>query len=87
MEPLKDPVGDRKVKSQPPPPHKPLDESILFPEGARGNIIHLILGKVDWKVLKEHLYREGVLSKKTFLLLIKRTQDILSKPKNLICRK
>jgi serine/threonine-protein phosphatase 2B catalytic subunit len=32
MEPLCDPVGDRKVKTCKAPPHKPLRKNMLFPD-------------------------------------------------------
>jgi len=38
MEPLKDPIGDRKVKSVPLPPNKPISEELLFPKGPKGRI-------------------------------------------------
>ena len=31
MDPLCDPMGDRVVKSVPPPPHKPMSEEVLYP--------------------------------------------------------
>lgn len=36
MEPLLDPRNDRKVKNQVPPPHRPLDEHLLYPKGKTG---------------------------------------------------
>lgn len=32
MEPLSDPKNDRQVKSLKPPPHKPLDKALIWPE-------------------------------------------------------
>lgn len=32
MEPLSDPLKDRGVKQVKPPPHKPIDSKLMFPE-------------------------------------------------------
>ena len=72
MELLPDPVNDRFVKSIPPPPNKPLPESLLYPH--KGISISfqpqnpkLSLGadkdKPDWKLLKDFLLREGPFTK------------------------
>jgi serine/threonine-protein phosphatase 2B catalytic subunit len=47
MEPLKDPLGDRMVKSTKPPPAKPLDTKLMFPDKLKN--------KPDWKLLRDHL--------------------------------
>jgi serine/threonine-protein phosphatase 2B catalytic subunit len=62
MEPLCDPYLDRQVKSVKPPPHRPLDTPTLYPARLKG--------KPDHKMLKDHLYREGRISKETLIKLI-----------------
>jgi len=49
MQELADPKHDRMVKSMPAPPHRPLTAYGLF----------LPNNKVDWRLLKDHLKREG----------------------------
>ena len=61
MQPLLDPLKDRKVKSLKPPPHKPLDKDLLWPSGS---------SKPDWKCLKEHLSKEGRIKKEHFIKII-----------------
>mmetsp|Transcript_4604 Transcript_4604/g.11269 ORF Transcript_4604/g.11269 Transcript_4604/m.11269 type:complete len:515 (-) Transcript_4604:620-2164(-) len=68
MEGLKDPCGDRVVKSLPPPPARALDEALLYPEGDKK--------KPDVAVLKKHLLREGKLHKQTLLDIIARVTEI-----------
>lgn len=36
MDLLKDPAGDRSVKTLKPPPHRPLDRKLIFPEKLKG---------------------------------------------------
>jgi serine/threonine-protein phosphatase 2B catalytic subunit len=36
MDSLKDPSNDRIVKTLKPPPHKPLDRKIMFPDKFKG---------------------------------------------------
>jgi serine/threonine-protein phosphatase 2B catalytic subunit len=75
MEALKDPKGDRQVKDIKPPPHKPLDEKILFP--ARNNI-------PDWKILREHLSKEGVIEKKHVIRIVNEAISIFKTEPNLV---
>ena len=49
MEELIDPKSDRVVKSLPAPPQRPLTSSNLF----------LSSNTIDWKLLRDHLKREG----------------------------
>lgn len=39
MEPLNDPIKDRVVKNLKPPPHKPLDKALLWPEKLKSLIL------------------------------------------------
>ena len=36
MDPLLDPVKDRRVKKVKPPPHRPLSEKLMFPKKGSG---------------------------------------------------
>ena len=49
IEELKDPKGDRAVKTVPPPPQRPLSSSQIFVSSKECN----------WKLLREHLKRGG----------------------------
>ena len=81
MDLLKDPVNDRMVKTLKAPPHKPLDQKLLYPEKLKGNIslgLYNCKGKPDWKLLKDHLYREGRLAKEDVIKLVNDTNKVLS---------
>mmetsp|Transcript_30796 Transcript_30796/g.35057 ORF Transcript_30796/g.35057 Transcript_30796/m.35057 type:complete len:488 (+) Transcript_30796:135-1598(+) len=73
MEPLKDPLGDRVIKEVSPPPHKMLSTEILFPQGT---------STPDWQVLRDHLQREGRVSKEHIKMIVSTTIQILSKEPN-----
>ena len=60
VEPLPDPFEDRVMKTVLPPPHLPLPHNKLFP---KKNL-------PDWKTLRDHLTREGVIEKSDLLHLI-----------------
>lgn len=47
MEPLSDPLKDRRVKNVKPPPHKPLAEKLMWREGKSH--------KPEWKLIRNHL--------------------------------
>lgn len=70
MEPLTDPVGDRFVKTVPCPPHRPLKRELFFPASLKG--------KPDWKLVREHLQKEGRINKKDVIHLITETSKVLS---------
>lgn len=81
MEPLCDPRKDRRVKNVKPPPHRPLSTELLFPKGASCKIPPLNSDKKaspDWKLLRNHLHREGTIQKKDMILLIENTNKLLS---------
>ena len=79
MEPLKDPLNDRKAKNVKPPPQKPLDTEKLFPSGTVSIPLSAnYLDKPDWKLLRNHLHREGQLHKRDILKLIEAVNKILS---------
>jgi serine/threonine-protein phosphatase 2B catalytic subunit len=40
MDLLKDPAGDRAVKTLKAPPHRTLDKKLLFPDRLKGGILH-----------------------------------------------
>lgn len=76
MEPLLDPRKDRRVKNVKPPPHKPLATELLFPKGVHS--------PPDWKLLRNHLHREGRVDKKDLIKVIEATNKILKGEGNLI---
>jgi len=77
MEPLSDPVGDRKVKTCKAPPHKPLRKNLLFPDPKNPN-------KPDWKVLRDHLKNEGRLYKEDLVAIIREANHLLKNEGNLL---
>eukprot|EP01066_Platyproteum_vivax_P010855 Platyproteum_vivax@DN4888_c0_g1_i1.p1 len=70
-----DPFADRVVKEIEPPPSKPLADELLFPKKN---------GVPDWKVLRDHLCREGRVKKEHCLDLIKRVTNIVGQEPNLL---
>lgn len=71
MEPLIDPLNDRTVKTVPLPPHRPLKRELIFPPQLKG--------KPDWKLVREHLQKEGRLLKKDVIHLVTEASKILSR--------
>ena len=75
MEPLADPLNDRAVVGLIPPPSRPLLTSLLFPNS--GNI-------PNWRILRDHLQKEGRISKADCLQLITQASQLLSMEENLL---
>jgi len=79
---LSDPKHNRVVKEVPPPPHRPLPSSDLFPEGIP---LSQSLGKpVNWMLLKEHFANGGILNVEDCLTIVKKTLEILKKEQNIL---
>ncbi|KAF4697784.1 Serine/threonine-protein phosphatase 2B catalytic subunit alpha [Perkinsus olseni] len=80
MEPLRDPLGDRPVKSVTPPPRAPLDKALLFPNGPDK--------PPDWRALKDHLvrerYGEGRLDLESINMILNTCMDVLGKEPNIV---
>jgi len=76
MEPLLDPCKDRVVKSVRPPPHRPLLKQLIWPDKLRG--------KPDWKTLRDHLQKEGRITKEDLIKLINDCNKILKNEGNLL---
>ena len=74
VEPLPDPLEDRVMKEVLPPPHMALPHSTLFPKK----------GIPDWKVLRDHLTREGLITKTDLLELINLFKSVIKSEPNLI---
>lgn len=68
FEELKDPKGDRAVKTVPPPPQRPLSSSQLFVSSKECN----------WRLLRDHLKRGGKIEQQEFIKIIELTCAILS---------
>jgi len=82
MDPLPDPLDDRVMKEILPPPQQPLSTNKLFP---KNSFIQFNLDKVpDWKILRDHLAREGKLEKKDVLDLINTFISIVRSEPNII---
>ena len=75
MEPLKDPLNDRPMTGLIPPPSRALLTSLLFPNNT--NI-------PDWRILRDHLQKEGRISKASCLQIITQTSQLLSMEENLL---
>ena len=71
---LPDPFEDRVMKDVLPPPHLPLPHAKLFPKK----------GIPDWKVLRDHLTREGKLEKADLLELINLFQAQIKSEPNIL---
>lgn len=64
---LPDPFEDRVMKEVLPPPHLPLSHNQVFPKK----------GLPDWKILRDHLKREGKIDKADLLELINLFQETI----------
>jgi serine/threonine-protein phosphatase 2B catalytic subunit len=73
---LPDPNNDRVVKSFQPPPHKPLPRNLMFPDRLKN--------KPDWKLIKDHLQKEGRIAKEELVKLVTDTNKIFKNEGNLI---
>ncbi|SCM23191.1 serine/threonine protein phosphatase 2B catalytic subunit A, putative [Plasmodium chabaudi chabaudi] len=76
MEPLPDPKNDRQIKDVVPPPSKPLSTELLYPNGTEE--------PPDYKILMEHLRKEGRVKKEDCIDIIKKVIDIVSNEPNLL---
>lgn len=72
---LPDPLKDRVIKDVNPPPHKPLQTELLFPNNRT---------VPDWKVLKSYLTREGKVHKADLLKMLDSFIDIVKKEPNIL---
>lgn len=68
---LNDPKNDRVVKNLQPPPLKPISDELLFPEKLQG--------KPNWQFLRDHLQREGRVTKQQLITLVSQCTKLLSK--------
>lgn len=75
VEPLLDPLQDRVLKSLEPAPHRPLPSSLLFTRPG---------GLPDIQVLKNHLKKEGRVSKQDLLQIFNQVIEVFRKEKNLL---
>jgi len=76
MELLSDPLRDRAIKSIRPPPHRPLDHNLMFPLNLNG--------KPDWKLVRDHLHKEGRITKEDITQLVQSVNKILRNEGNLL---
>ena len=68
MEPLSDPDGDRVMKDIIPPPHKPITTELLYSDKSKllrpaKDCHYADSTRPNWELLKNHMYREGRVSK------------------------
>ena len=65
MQLLKDPYGDRQVKTLDPPPCVPLDNKILYPKSGKSynDCVGGDADVPDWELVREFLLKEGIFSK------------------------
>ena len=84
MEPLLDPVGDRVMKDIIPPPHKTIADELLYPSKSKHSIEpkFLILSVAstipNWELLKNHMYREGRVSREHCQKILRDTLALIS---------
>lgn len=74
MEPLLDPWNDRQVPSVQAPPFRPLSEDLMWSE----------MDMPNWEVIRDHLKREGKLTKEQVMRMGALTLDIIKKEPNLV---
>jgi serine/threonine-protein phosphatase 2B catalytic subunit len=88
MDSLPDPLDDRVMKDVLPPPQKPLARSKLYPKksiSSNNNSKYLNLDTIpDWKLLRDHLAREGRLEKADLLELINNFVTIIKAEPNIV---
>ena len=75
MESLLDPRKDRQVPDIPAPPHRPIKDELLYP--AKNSV-------PNWKALRDHLSREGRLTKKHVLKIIADATAIFKGEPNMV---
>ncbi|CAK80679.1 unnamed protein product (macronuclear) [Paramecium tetraurelia] len=76
MDLLNDPANDRHVKTLKPPPHRPLMRNLMFPDKLKN--------KPDWKLLRDHLQKEGRVSKEDLYKLVGDCNKLLKNEGNVI---
>ena len=76
MDPLSDPLKDRAIKSVKPPPHRPLSRQLMFPDRLKN--------KPDWKVIRDHLQKEGRIEKEDLIKLITDANKLFKSEGNLV---
>jgi len=74
MEPLLDPYDDRKVKDVEPPPYLPLKDELMWNSD----------GVPNWETIREHVRKEGKISKDNMVKLIGLATDIIKKEPNVV---
>lgn len=74
-----DAVPDRIITDFDPPPAHPLDDDILFPDKSGKK-----RSPPDWKALKEHMSKEGRISKESCHQILNDTLSMLKKEPNLL---
>jgi serine/threonine-protein phosphatase 2B catalytic subunit len=78
MDTLQDPVGDRQVKTHKAPPHRPLSKQLMFPDKLKSTIVISMTDKPDWKLIRDHLQKEGRVAKPELFKLIQDCNKLLS---------
>lgn len=71
-------IPDRIIADFEPPPSAPLKDEFLFPEKDSGKTLP------DWKALRDHLNKEGRLSKESCHQILNDTLSMLKKEPNLL---
>lgn len=74
MEPLLDPCNDRQVPSLEPPPSAPLSDELMWSE----------MDLPNWEVIRDHLKKEGKITKEHVTRMAELTLDITKKEPNLV---
>jgi serine/threonine-protein phosphatase 2B catalytic subunit len=76
MDSLSDPTKDRVVKSVKAPPHKPLARALIWPDKNKN--------KPDWKLLRDHLHKEGRVDKPDLIKLVTDCNKIMKGEGNVL---
>jgi serine/threonine-protein phosphatase 2B catalytic subunit len=62
-----------------PPPHRPLNDELLYPNKSNRNICKEVIDNIpNWEILKSHLYREGRITKEHCQKLLRDTLALIS---------
>ena len=78
MEYLPDPCDDRPIKELPPFVNKAIRDDLLFKKNNDGSEF------IDWKLLEEFLTKEGPITKKQLMKIVKMGIEIFKKEPNLV---
>lgn len=78
MEPLKDPLNDRTLPSLEPSPFLPLRKELIYKDISQGKEENNDEDRLNYKVIRDHLLKEGKVTKSDFRDIALRVMEMLS---------